>query len=207
MGPPGCGKGTQAEKLIEARKLAHVSTGNMLRSAIREGGDFGEKVASILEAGELVPDELMIDMMRRTLEAFAPGEGWLLDGFPRTAAQAESLIGMLTEIGHDVSAVISFEVPDDVIVGRLGSRLTCTACGFVTVRGDREIGDACPRCGEELAVRDDDRPETVRNRLRVFNETTRPAVEILAGRYALGVVDGTGTPQEVWQRVQSVLAD
>lgn len=207
MGPPGCGKGTQANELVAARGLAHVSTGNILRAAVRAGNELGRKVASILDAGELVPDELMSEVLREALEAVPADRGWLLDGYPRTAPQAESLIGLLEGLDQGVDAVVSIRVPDEEIVARLAGRLTCPACGFVAAGAGGGGPAECPRCGHEMGVRDDDRPETVRNRLRVFREKTAPAEEILARRYPLKPVDGTGSPEEVSRKVALVLAD
>ena len=207
MGPPGCGKGTQAEMLVSAKGLAHVSTGNILRSAVRRDSGLGRKVESILETGELVSDDLMVEVMRDALSAVKPDQGWLLDGYPRNAAQAETLVELLDELGQVADVVIVIRVPDEEIVSRLAGRLTCTACGFVTGRTAHEPGDECPKCGHEMVVRDDDRPETVRNRLRVFNKRTNPAVEILKRRYPVSVVDGVGLPVEISQKVALVLAD
>jgi len=207
MGPPGCGKGTQAEMLVSAKGLAHVSTGNILRSAVRRDSGLGRKVESILETGELVSDDLMVEVMRDALSAVKPDRGWLLDGYPRNAAQAETLVELLDELGQVADAVIVIRVPDEEIVSRLAGRLTCMVCGFVTGRTAYEPGDECPKCGHEMVVRDDDRPETVRNRLQVFNKRTNPAVEILKRRYPVAVVDGVGSPVEISQKVALVLAD
>ncbi len=211
MGPPGGGKGTQAEGIVERHGVTHISTGDMLRAAVKSGSELGARVEKTLAAGELVGDELMMELIRdRLQQGDARERGWLLDGFPRTVPQAEGLIGLLDDLGQDVAAVISIEVPDEEIVRRLSGRLTCPDCGYVTHRdrGEAAAGDPCPRCGKgPLVQRADDREETVRNRLRVYREKTYPAAETLGRRYPLLRVDGTGRPSDVTQRIAGAVAE
>lgn len=223
MGPPGSGKGTQAEFLVDAYDLWHVSTGNILRACVRDGmrlGDrrrregaqeggfsFSRHIASILRAGQLVPDDIMMDLIRETLKNEPPEkEGWLLDGFPRTRPQAEGLVELLAETDQTPPVVLEIVVPDDRIVARLSGRVSCEKCGHPAKRGEAKAGDECRRCGGALFVREDDQPETVRNRLSVFREKTAPAKEVLADNYGLVQVDGVGTLPEVSERIAGVLA-
>ncbi len=205
MGPPGGGKGTQAQRLVRRTGCEHISTGYILRAAVNGGSPLGERVAAGLQAGKLVPDEVMMELVRKALAAVPPERGWLLDGFPRTAPQAEGLLALVRELGQEVAAVVSLDVSDDEIVQRLKDRLTCPGCGFVTVRGEMEEGEACPRCGAGLGLRDDDRPETVRHRLQVYREETLPAQGILSRHIPLRAVDGSGDAEEVFQRIVLVL--
>jgi len=208
MGPPGSGKGTQASGLAGRRDLVHISTGDMLREAVRSGSELGQRVESVLKAGELVSDDLMMDLIRERLQQDDAQRGWLLDGFPRTVAQAAGLRKLLDEIGVSVDAVIVLEVPDEVIVQRISRRLTCASCGAVTNVADLAPGEQqrCPQCGDgALEQREDDREETVRNRLRVYHERTAPAADTLGETYPLRRVSGMGTPAEVAERIQGVL--
>ena len=202
-GPPGSGKGTQAALLVEAKQLRHVSTGELLRAAVAGGSDLGRRVEGILASGELVPDELMMEIIG---ERLAQDGGWLLDGFPRTVAQAEGLAALLAELGQPIDAVIELEVPDEEIVRRLAGRLTCGDCGRVTARDRLGPDGSCPQCGgRNLQVRADDREETVRNRLTVFRAKTGPAVAALGRRFPLKRVDGRGDPAAVAQRIAGAL--
>ena len=206
MGPPGSGKGTQASRLVESHGLEHVSTGEILRAAVRGHSELGLKVDSILAAGELVPDDLMMVLIRETLGAIsADGAGWLLDGFPRTAPQAAGLVDVVAELQEPAPTVVDIVVPDDVIVERLSGRLTCDKASHVTAKGEAKEGDPCPQCDGELYIRADDTPETVRNRLSVFREKTEPAKVELARHWTVVRVNGLGTPGEVTRRIAGVL--
>ena len=203
-GPPGSGKGTQAALFAEANALRHISTGELLRAAVAAGSDLGRRVEGILAGGELVPDDLMMEIIRERLASL--GGGWLLDGFPRTVAQAAGLAALLDELGQAIDAVIDLEVPDEEIVRRLAGRLTCGDCGRVTARDRLGPDGGCPQCGGcNLQVRADDREETVRNRLAVFRAKTGPAVAELGRRYPLKRVDGRGDPAAVAQRIAGAL--
>jgi adenylate kinase len=210
MGPPGCGKGTQAAGIVENYGVTHISTGDMLRAAVKSGSELGQKVETVLAAGELVSDDLMMDLIRDRLQADNAAGGWLLDGFPRTVPQAEGLVQLLVEISQPVGAVVSIEVPDEEIVARLGGRLTCRECGHTTNRAvlADDAGDKCPQCGANaLYQRDDDKEETIRNRLQVYRTKTYPAAETLGAQFPLLRVDGLGTPAEVAQRITGALAE
>ncbi len=206
MGPPGCGKGTQANGIVASQQVVHISTGDMLRAAVKSGSELGRKVDAVMQAGDLVTDELMMDIIRERLQQDDARSGWLLDGFPRTVPQAEGLIKLLQEIDQKVGAVVSLEVPDEEIVNRLSGRLSCLDCGHTTSR-DKVDSDACPACEQgKLIQRADDSEETVRNRLNVYRTKTYPAAATLGESYPLLRVDGLGTPDDVKQRIASVLA-
>lgn len=203
-GPPGSGKGTQAELLAQGRALRHISTGELLRRAVASGTELGRRVERILERGELVPDDVVMSLIRDHLAGH--GGGWLLDGYPRTVAQAEGLVPLLAGLNQPVDAVVALEVPDDEIVRRLAGRLCCGGCGLVTSHDRLGADGGCPRCGGgDLQVRADDREETVRNRLAVYRAQTRPALEALGRRYPLRWVDGRGDAAAVAQRIAGVL--
>jgi adenylate kinase len=207
MGPPGCGKGTQAAGIVESQQVVHISTGDMLRAAVKSGSELGRRVEAILAAGELVSDELMMDIIRDRLQQPDARRGWLLDGFPRTMPQAEGLVGLLAEISQTVGAVVSLEVPDEEIIERLSGRLTCRECGTTTSRKAVPDGKTCPQCGAAaLYQRDDDKEETVRNRLGVYRGKTYPAAELLGRHYPLKRIDGLGTPAEIAKRITGALA-
>ncbi len=178
LGPQGSGKGTQAKLLAGSRALAHVATGDILRSAIADGTELGRRVAPILERGDLVPDELMIDLIRERLER---ENGFVLDGFPRTIPQAEALEAMLTEIGKPLDAVVLLSVSDDVATERLHAR---------------SISEG----------RADDSPEAIRNRLRLYHELTEPLVERYRDDGTLVAVDGEGTVEEVASLIEEALS-
>jgi adenylate kinase len=188
--------------------VVHISTGDMLRAAVKSGSELGRRVEAVMAAGELVSDDLMMDIIKERLQQDDAKGGWLLDGFPRTVAQAEGLVTLLDEIGQDVGAVVSLEVDDQEIIQRLSGRLTCRECGFVTSRQNLDAAepDRCPQCGARaLYQRDDDREETVRNRLEVYRTKTYPAAAVLGKRFRLERVDGVGAPAEVTQRIRGVL--
>ncbi|MFO7652644.1 MAG: adenylate kinase [Candidatus Krumholzibacteriia bacterium] len=210
MGPPGCGKGTQAATIIDLLGVVHISTGDMLRAAVGSGSELGHRVQDVMNRGELVSDDLMMEIIRDRLQQDDARErGWLLDGFPRTLPQADGLMELLEKIDQSVGAVISLEVPDEEIVRRLSGRLTCRSCGFVTHRDavDPARPELCPRCGEPgLYQREDDTEATVRNRLQVYRTKTYPAAARLGEKYPLHRIDGTGAPQDVSQRIRTVLA-
>lgn len=223
FGPPGSGKGTQAERLVQRFSLEHVSTGNILRLCRRAAAgdaaarsdcppallDQADRIAAIMDRGELVPDDLVLGLVGDVLAGIpADRGGWLLDGFPRTVPQAEGLVALIGERGLAAPAVVVIEVPDAEIVRRLSGRLVCDRCQAVTVAGEHAEGDPCPACGEgRLVVRDDDRPETVRRRLAVYRAQTEPALAVLRRHYRVVTVDGTGDPDAVAERIAAGLAE
>ncbi len=204
MGPPGSGKGTQAAVLAWFQDLRHVSTGDMLRAAVASGSALGKRVEGIMAAGELVPDDVMMEIVKERLEEL--GEGWVLDGFPRTAEQVAGLVELLDGLGQEVGLVVDLQVPDEEIVRRLAGRVTCGDCGHTTSRDALDPDGGCPDCGgRTLHVRVDDAEETVRRRLDVYRATTGPVAEALGRRYPLRRVEGVGAPDAVAQRIASAL--
>jgi adenylate kinase len=178
LGPPGVGKGTQAVRLAEELAGIHVSTGDLLRAARRDGTPLGLRAQRYMDAGELVPDHLILDLVRERLADVPAGAHVLFDGFPRTIAQAEGLDGVLEQGGRRVDLVVLFEAPDDTIVKRLGGRRSCPQCGAVyNVHFNAPIVEGrCDRCGSPLEQRADDQPSTIQRRLEVYRDQTAPLI-------------------------------
>ncbi len=217
MGPPGVGKGTQSHAIVRHKKVVHISTGDILRMAIRGGTELGLKVQAVMNAGDLVSDELMMELIKDRLSQDDAQAGWLLDGFPRTAKQAEGLTELLKELGQTIDAVLVVHAPAEEIVRRLEGRITCRACNEVmNLTGFAGAEPKfCPFCGRSedpkragkaaLYQRGDDKEETIRHRLEVFRKKTLPAAWELEENYPLHEIDGLGTPDEVGARIASVL--
>ena len=205
LGPPGAGKGTQAKRLAARLDIPHVSTGDMLREARREGTELGNKAAEYMNAGKLVPDEVVIGIVRERLEQDDAERGFILDGFPRTRPQAEALADM----GVELDAVINIQVDDEEVVSRLGGRLSCPECGAVYHRDANPPSEenVCDKCGNRgLVQRDDDRPEAIRERLEEYHRKTAPLMEFYEQRGSLQNVDGSGTPDEVSDQIAECIA-
>ena len=207
LGPPGAGKGTQAQVLAQRAGVPQVATGDILRRAREEGTDLGRRAQSYMDRGELVPDEVMIGIIEQRLQEADAREGFVLDGFPRTVPQAEALGELLLGLGMPLDAVLALDVPEEVIVRRLAGRRTCPGCGrSYHVESDPPPADGrCQNCGRELVTRPDDRAETVRERLGVYRRQTEPLKECYQARGLLRQVDGLGTVEEVTERLQSAL--
>ena len=197
LGAPGAGKGTQAVLLKERHNLAHISTGDIFRQNLKDNTPLGLEAKKFMDAGQLVPDEIVMKMVGGKLAEFKPDEGFMLDGFPRTVAQAEFL-----ETQTKLDGVIMFKVSDEAIVKRLTSRAVCKECGNVTNIHEH---DRCPACGGELYRRDDDNEETIRERLRVYHEQTEALVDFYRARGLLIEIDASGMPEEVFSRVVETL--
>jgi adenylate kinase len=193
IGPPGSGKGTQAARVGERLGLRHLSTGDLLRDAVAEGTSLGKKAKEYMNEGRLVPDEIMLGLIREQLEALE-GAGWILDGFPRTLPQAEALTGLLEEQGIEIDTVLLVDVPAEAIVQRLTSRRVCTECHAVYSLAMLPAGqpDRCPKCGGRLVQRPDDTEETVRRRLDVYEEQTAPVLDFYRRSVGVTEIDGTG---------------
>lgn len=204
MGPPGAGKGTQGDRLAEGLGVPRYATGDMLREARRRGTELGERAAEHMDAGELVPDDVVLGIVREVLSSPRASDGFVLDGFPRTVEQAEGLEGILDDLGGSLDAVVYLDVPEEELVRRLTSRRVCSECGAVARAGD---GAACDECGGELVQRKDDRPETVRRRLEVYRDRTEPVLEWYRDGAEAPVVDvdGTGAVEEVTDRLRERL--
>ena len=202
MGAPGAGKGTQSEKISEKWNIPAVSTGNMLRAAIEAGTELGMTAKSYMDGGNLVPDDVVIGVVKEYLTSDACKNGFILDGFPRTIPQAEALDAM----GVRIDAALSIEVADEKIVERMSGRRVC-ACGasYHTVYKPSQTPGICDKCGAELVIRKDDAPETVLNRLETYHNQTEPLIEYYteAGKY--NEIDGIGTIEEVRDRIFSVM--
>ena len=188
LGAPGAGKGTQAEVICDRLGIPAVSTGNILREAMKKGTKMGMKAKAYIDSGALVPDDVIISIIKERLAADDCRGGFILDGVPRTVAQAEAL----EEMGVEIDAVIDIEVPDEVIVKRLSGRRVCAACGasYHTIYKPSTRPDTCDRCGGKLIVRKDDEPSTILERLNVYHEQTEPLVEFYRQRGKLVVVEG-----------------
>ena len=201
LGAPGAGKGTQAQKLVEEFGVAHISTGDLLRAAVKAGTTLGVKAKSYRDNGQLVPDKLVVDLVTERLDADDAQKGFILDGFPRNTAQAVTLDSALAEMGRSLDAALLVDVKPDVIVKRLSSRRTCKECGYTAPAGV----DSCPSCGGEMYQRDDDKPETIQKRLDVYENQTAPLVEYYRGKELLKSVDGDRPVDEVYADVKELL--
>lgn len=201
LGAPGAGKGTQAQKLVEEFGVAHISTGDLLRAAVKAQSKLGKEAKSYMDAGKLVPDELVVNLVKERLGQDDAQTGFILDGFPRNTAQAVVLDAELKDMGIDLDAALLVDVKPEVIINRLSSRRTCRDCGYT---GTAEV-HTCPRCGGQMYQRDDDKPETVQKRLDTYREQTAPLVEYYAGHGILKEVDGDRPVDEVYADVKSLL--
>jgi adenylate kinase len=210
LGAPGAGKGTQATKIVERYGCLHVSTGDMLRGAVAGGTELGKLAKQYMDAGELVPDEVVIGIVKDRLgEADVQEKGVLLDGFPRTIAQADALAKVLDEVGLAEPVVVDMQVTEDEVVRRLSGRRMCRGCGAISNR-DREgldVGDKCPKCGGEIYQRDDDKPEAIRERLRVYNAQTAPLVDYYQERGLILAVCAVGKIEAVNDCVMRSLSE
>lgn len=209
LGPPGAGKGTQAKLLSARHGIPHISTGDIFRAAIREGTPLGVRAKEFLDRGALVPDEIVIGIVTERLGAEDCRRGFLLDGFPRTLPQAEALDRYLAETGRPLTAAIDLEVGEEILIRRLTGRRVCRACGapyHVDTNPPREPG-RCDRCGGELYQRDDDQPETVAERLRVYEAQTKPLIDYYERRGLLRRIEGDGgSIEEVDAAIERALA-
>lgn len=207
LGPPGAGKGTQAARVAARFGVPHVATGDMLRAARDSGTELGNEARAYMDRGELVPDELMLGLLRERLSREDAAEGFLLDGFPRNLSQAEALDGILSQVGQDIDAVISIEVPDEEIVERISGRRSCPDCGRVyhLTSNPPAVDELCDADGTKLEQRADDKADVVLERLRVFHSQTKPLIAFYADRGLLKVVDGVGPVAEVEARIAAAL--
>lgn len=207
VGPPGAGKGTQAEAIVKAYQVPHIATGDMFREAVAQGTELGKKAREYMNAGKLVPDEVTIGIVRERLSQPDCDRGFLLDGFPRTQAQARALDEILAGLGKRVEVVLDIEVPNEVLVRRLTGRQTCKGCNavyHVEFNPPQEKG-ICDRCGKELSQRDDDQEATAINRLRVYAEETKPVLDYYAKKDVLKNIDGNQSPDGVGRQIKMAL--
>jgi len=207
VGPPGAGKGTQAEFIAERFSIPKISTGDIFRANVSGGTELGKLAKAYMDGGDLVPDEITIAMVRDRLGEPDAAPGFLLDGFPRNIAQAYELDSVLGDLGTSLDVVLELQVDTDEVVRRLSGRRTCRKCGHVwhVDYDPTKVEDVCDRCGGELFQRDDDKPETVRHRLDVYAEQTAPLIEFYAGRGQLVVVEALGAVEDVTERAIDAL--
>ena len=207
LGPPGAGKGTQAAKISEYLSIPHIATGDIFRDAIKQGTELGRRAKEYLEKGELVPDEIVNAIVRERISMDDCRNGFILDGYPRTLNQARALDDMLDDMGKSIDVVLNLIVPEDEIVRRLSYRRICRRCGAVyhLINNPPRVDGICDKCGGELYQREDDREDVIRNRLRVYHERTEPIVKYYKDRGLLVDINGSGSIDEVWSRIKSVL--
>ncbi|ROL57041.1 adenylate kinase [Bacteroidetes/Chlorobi group bacterium Naka2016] len=207
LGPPGAGKGTQAEFICRDFNIKQLSTGDLLRYHRKEGTELGKKAQAFMDKGELVPDSLIIDMIRSELKKPEYQNGYLLDGFPRTIAQAEAFDKLINELGQTLNAVLVLEVPTEELVTRLTARRTCRVCGktYHLVYNPPKQEGICDVCGGELYQRSDDNEETVRNRLSVYEKQTKPLIEYYELKGLAYHIDGKGKIEDIYSRIKEIL--
>jgi adenylate kinase len=207
MGLPGAGKGTQAEAITEQYGIPHISTGDMFRAAIKEGTTLGVKAKSYMDAGDLVPDEVTIGIVRERLGKDDCQNGFLLDGFPRTVAQAEALENLLTDAGRKLDCVLHIDVENDKLLERLSGRRICRKCGatYHDSYNPPETKNVCDKCGGELYQREDDQEETVKNRLDVNTKQLQPLLDFYQKRGTLHKIDGNQEIDEVFVDINRLL--
>jgi adenylate kinase len=203
LGPPGAGKGTQARLLAERAAAAHVASGDLLRDAIRAGSALGAEARKYMERGQLVPDDLVLKLIEERMQQDDARRGFILDGFPRNTAQADALGAMLARAGRPIDRVIVLDVPVEEIVRRSSGRRTCRACGatYHVAFDPPRVAGRCDKCGGELYQREDDKEETVRARIKVYQQSTRPLVEYYERMGLVARISGVGRPEEIQARI------
>lgn len=207
LGAPGSGKGTQAKKLMAERNIPQISTGDILRAAVAAGTEYGEQAKKIMEAGELVPDDVMLGIIRDRLGEDDAAGSFILDGFPRTQQQALDLEVLLEEMGQPLDSAVLMDVDFDVLMKRLTGRRTCSLTGKLlnVYFSPQEELDACTKAGGELIQREDDNETTISNRLEVYRSQTEPLIEFYRGRDKLKIIDAAGSIDEVYRRFVAAL--
>lgn len=207
LGPPGAGKGTQAKRLVERYGIPQISTGDILRAAVREGTPLGKTAKECMDAGKLVPDAVVIGIIEERLKEADCKPGFMLDGFPRTVPQADALKDVVAKMGLKVDHVVSIEVPNEELVVRLTGRRTCKACGagFHVAFDPPKVEGVCDKCGGALFQRDDDKEETIRARLKVYEDQTAPLIAYYRDAGLLRPVAGQGGMEEIFDRILKVL--
>ena len=207
LGAPGAGKGTQAKQIAQAYDIPHISTGDIFRANIKEGTELGKKAQEYMDKGLLVPDELVCDLVVDRIHKDDCEKGYILDGFPRTIPQANALDEALAKDGEKIEFAIDIEVPDENIINRMSGRRACVGCGatYHIKYNPTKVEGICDVCGEKLILRDDDKPETVKNRLSVYHEQTQPLIDFYAKKNVLAEVDGTKDMEEVFEDIVKIL--
>ena len=209
LGAPGAGKGTQAKKISERYSIPHISTGDIFRANIKNGTELGMEAKKYMDQGLLVPDELTVKILLDRVSQPDCKNGYVLDGFPRTIPQAEVLDKALAELGESIDYAIDVDVPDENIVKRMSGRRACVSCGatYHVVHVPPKKEGICDRCGSELILRDDDKPETVKNRLDVYHKQTQPLIDFYTKKGVLKTVDGTVDMQDVFKAIVAILGE
>lgn len=207
LGAPGAGKGTQAKMIADQYNVPHISTGDIFRANIKNGTELGTEAKKYMDQGLLVPDELTVKILLDRVANVDCKNGYVLDGFPRTIPQAEVLDKALCELGDKIDFAIDVDVPDENIINRMSGRRACLACGatYHIVHVPPKTEGICDRCGSELVLRDDDKPETVKKRLKVYHEQTQPLIEFYTKKGVLKTVDGTIDMKDVFKEIVSIL--
>lgn len=206
LGAPGAGKGTQAKRIAEKYGIPHISTGDIFRANIKEGTELGMKAKKFMDQGLLVPDEVTIGMLLDRIKKEDCVNGYVLDGFPRTIPQAESLTKALEEMGQKIDYAVDVDVPDENIVSRMSGRRACITCGatYHVQFAPPKAEGICDKCGAELVLRDDDKPETVQKRLTVYHEQTQPLIDYYRRAGVLVSVDGTQSMDQVFESIVKI---
>lgn len=210
MGLPGAGKGTQAEKIVATYGIPHISTGDMFRAAMQQETELGLKAKSFMDKGELVPDEVTNGIVKERLQQADTEKGFLLDGFPRTQAQAEALDKILAELNRSIDAVINIEVNPDILMERLTGRIICRNCGstYHKTNNPPKVEGTCDRCGShDFYQREDDKPETVENRIQINIEQSKPILNYYKAKGILRNVDGESGIDNLFQTIQSIMGE
>ena len=207
LGAPGAGKGTQAKKIADLCKIPHISTGDIFRANIKQGTELGKKAKSYMDAGELVPDELVCDLVVDRIQRDDCTEGFILDGFPRTIPQAEALTEALNAIEQKMEYALNIDVPDENITHRMAGRRACVGCGatYHLEFAPTKVEGICDVCGEKLILRDDDKPETVTNRLNVYHAQTKPLIDYYDKKGIVYTIDGTQSMDKVFSDIRKIL--
>ncbi len=207
LGAPGAGKGTQAKMIADKYQVSHISTGDIFRANIKNGTELGVEAKKYIDQGLLVPDELTVKLLLDRVAKDDCVNGYVLDGFPRTIPQAEALDKALAELGDKIDYAINVDVPDENIIKRMGGRRACPACGatYHMEHIPPKTEGICDKCGQELVIRDDDKPETVKNRLDVYHKQTQPLIDFYSNKGVLETVDGTVDMKEVFAAICAIL--
>ena len=209
LGAPGAGKGTQAKKIAEKYEIPHISTGDIFRANIKNGTELGIKAKAYMDKGSLVPDELTCDLVMDRIAQEDCKNGFVLDGFPRTIPQAKALDSALEKINEKMDFAVDVDVPDENIVNRMGGRRACLNCGatYHIVFNPTKLDGVCDTCGKQTVLREDDKPETVQNRLHIYHEQTQPLLDYYKEQNILKSVDGTKPMDEVFSDIVAILGE
>ncbi len=207
LGPPGAGKGTQAKRMIERYGIPQISTGDMLRAALKAGTPLGLEAKKYMDQGALVPDAVVVGLVKERIQQEDCKKGYMLDGFPRNVSQAETLDGMLKELGQKIDHVVCIDVPDQELIQRLTGRRTCRECGagFHVMFDPPKKENVCDKCGGQLYQRDDDNEATVTSRLKVYADQTKPLIDYYEKQGKLRKINGLGSIDEIFERIKAVL--